>query len=33
VFNGIAISIFDDGTIFEGNYHDGLFCGLGMMIR
>lgn len=29
IFNGLAISILKDGRIFEGNYHDGHFCGMG----
>jgi len=24
----MSVSIFNDGMIFEGNYHDGKFCGL-----
>jgi hypothetical protein len=27
LFNGLAISIFHNGSLFEGNYHDGRFCG------
>ena len=28
-FNGLSVSIFSNGNIFEGLYHNGKCCGLG----
>jgi len=32
-FNGLSVSIFENGSIFEGNYHNGNFCGVGLELQ
>jgi len=29
----LSVSIFNNGNIFEGNYHNGHFCGLGFELH